>query len=267
MESGSLQLRRYSAAAWLLAVAVSLLAIGIRVSDRVGVALAFIGLALAIPAAVYWLSEKAALHIARKSAGQADAADHRQRLLAHTAVVVLWLYNGLLLMPLLLVYPDPRINRLHAEPLGFELVFPLGIAVVGCVAVTLLVLLARRALASPSLGRYPLLRALSIVAPIALALAAWAPHLFYPEVQENWGLSGGDLPEPTLIVIGTYRFWGILPAFALCLAAIVLVSGNRGVRARVAGAGLVGLLIAGSLLLSLAVSAIYLPLFKMCGNV
>ena len=267
MESGSLPIKRYSAAAWLFAIAASLFMVGLRVGAGAGELLALLGAAVAIPTAVV----SGYVHVGLRLTGQSDEPEEatgiRPRLYAHAAVLVLWLFSCLLLVPLLSQLPDPRFNLLHAEQAGFALVDLLAIVSLTCVAVTLVLLLSGRALANLHPERRPMvMRILSLVAPLALALGAWAAHAYIPGTIDAFETYGSDLPSPTLMVYATYRYWGILPALACLLCAIVLVSDANAARTRAAYTGLLGLLVTGNLLLALVTLAIYLPAIKMCGG-
>jgi hypothetical protein len=237
MDSSLGYIRRHSPLAWTVAVALSIVAAGLRIGEGTVIA----GLVLLAVAVLVWGIEKLG----------------RRDFYAYSGLAVLWLWTLALLGPVLfLVYPVPEKNRVYAEEFGFEL-GPLYVLAIGvCIAVTLVILLARRQRRS--------LFFICAAAPAALALLAYAPFVYLPRFMPAWQELGTELSGQVSLIRDTYHYWAILPALACLLAALVLLRKPDSATARWSARGLMALFATASALLTFSIVAISPPAFD-CG--
>jgi len=257
-------LKRHGALAWSCAVAISAAALGVRL-DLGPVVLA--ACAFLAVAAVHWAVKKWARRLVGSSLAAATPAIATLRASAFFGLLALWLWTLAFLVPAALVYPEPAMNRAYAESLGIEL-GTLIIASLGvCIAVTLAVVSAMRVLGEPAPQGSVLLRAACVLAPLACLALAVAPHVYFPDLKSTWDSFGADLPSPTLLLLSTNAYWGMLPAVSLGLSALAWMRRTNAVVFTRSVFAQSILLMCCSALLTFAVAAAWLPLFKMCGVV
>jgi len=258
MLSNAMPVRRYSAQAWLLAIGVSMFAVAVRTnSDAAG----YGGIAALVLAALfavrYWIEKSLAL---------VQPAPRRHSLYRYAALILLWLWNASLIAPMSLIYVEPRFNRAYSEELGFEAGEALLLVLACNLAVTLIVLLAPRLAGSEASRRRLFVRALCAGVPVALAALAFAAYSFIPEMQSAWSALETDLPGPSLVLIESRPYWGILPLLALALGRYGIARPEDATRVNRALAGLLALLVFAGALLTFFVGAAYLPVYPSCGG-
>ena len=242
----SISLKRYSLQAWLLAIGVSLVPAGARLDWGPAFYGGFFTVAIAL--ALWWIRK---------------VTKPRLRLLS--AVILLWLWNAALFLPLLPVYIEPMLNRAFAEEIGMDMVDALRFALACSVAVTLVFLYAARLPEGVSVEQRFLSRALCAGTPVALGALALAGHAYVPLFQTTWRQYGADLPAPTLLLQAGEPFLAILPLLALALAAYAWAK-PRDALAEWAHGGLLTLLFLGGALASFGAFAAYLVRYPGCGG-
>lgn len=258
MTSSSISIKRYSAQAWLLAIGVSMFAVAMRTdSDAAG----YGGITALVLAALfgvqYWIE---------KSLAMAQPTPRRHSAYRYAAVILLWLWNALLVGLMSFIYVEPRLNRAYAEELGFEVGEALLFVFACNLAVTLIVLLAPTLAGSEASRRRLFVRALCAGTPVILAALSFAAYSFIPDFQSAWTAFGVDLPGPSLVLIESRPYFGILPMLALALGGYALARPEDAARMNRAIAGLLALLVFAGALLTFSVGAVYLPIYPSCGG-
>jgi hypothetical protein len=168
---------------------------------------------------------------------------------------------------LVLVYPDPRNNRVFAESTGIDLGSLLFPTLAACLAIGGWAWWALRSMGNADPARRLALRATCIAAPPTCLLLAVTPAIWIENFRSSWALFGADLPNPTLLVLAASEHWMVLPALSV---ALLLLAGFKRENATVFVAAvalqLCLLMLCGALML-LAVAAAWLPNFKLCAVV
>lgn len=145
------------------------------------------------------------------------------------------------------------------------LIFP-AILVVTWALISVLVLLRYRSIGHP--GSAGALRFLSIAICIVLAAFAAGISGMVPPAMKLFASFGADLPAPTLLLMAGHEASWLLPALGVVLAGVIVAAGARRERAaRIAFDGQIGLLVLANASLVGGLGALFLPQYKMCGDI